>query len=154
MVHEYRLRSACRYMKGLIRQVRSQAASNNCYMGIVFDDAGGKPEISIYGDGNSNGIRRKDINDGIDKRVRGPFLLDAQFPGVRFGSPPGNGHSVLPGLRIGTSKILSFSPLGASTSGTIFFSNENGTVGAVILLGATGRVRTVRYYDGRWEPFS
>lgn len=153
-VREYRLRAACVYMRSLIRQVRAQAAANNCYMGIVFEDVDGQPELAIYLDGNSNGIRRADVRSGVDKKIRGPWLLSSVFPGVRYGAPPQGTSPPFPKLRIGRSRILSFSPIGTSTSGTLFLSNEHSTVAAVILYGGTGRVRTARYRGGRWEPLS
>jgi hypothetical protein len=121
-------------------------------MGIVFDEVGGEPELAIHMDGNGNGIRRADVRSGVDNRIRGPWRLSSVFPGVRYGSPPSGAPAPFPGLRIGRSRILSFSPIGTSTSGTLFFSNEHGLIHAVIVLGATGRVRTARYRNGRWEP--
>lgn len=153
-VQEYRLRGASLYMRGLLRQVRARAAANNCYMGIVFDEEEGQPTLSVHADGNHNGVRRSEIRSGVDKRIRGPWRLSEVFPGVRYGSPPHGAQPPFPGLRIGRSKIVSFSPIGQSTTGTLFLSNEHGSVHAVILLGATGRVRLARYRGGRWEPVS
>lgn len=151
IAQDYRLRGAAFYLRGLIRQVRAQAASQSRYVGIVFDDVDGTPCFSIHGDGNANGIRRADIEAGVDLRIRGPWRLSDQFPGVRYGSPPQGSEPALAGLRIGRSDILSFSPLGTSTSGTVFLSNEHGFVYGVIVLGATGRVRVRRFREGRWE---
>jgi Tfp pilus assembly protein FimT len=151
-VQGYRLRGASLYMRSLIRQVRSQAAAKNRYQGIVFDEVDGQMELSIHLDGNNNGIRRADIRSGTDQRIRGPWLLSSVFPGVRYGTPPVGAGPAFPGLRFGRSRILSFSPIGKSTSGTLFLSNEHGQIHAVVVLGATGRVRTARYRGGRWEP--
>ncbi len=153
-VQEYRLRGASLYMRGLLRQVRAQAAAKNSYMGIVFDEEEGQPELSIHIDGNHNGIRRSEILSGVDKRIRGPWRLSEVFPGVRYGSPPLGANPPFPELRIGRSKIVSFSPIGTSTSGTLFLSNGHGSVHAVIVLGATGRVRLARFRGGRWETLS
>lgn len=154
LVQEYRLRGASLYMRGLFRQVRSQAAAKNRYMGIVFMEVEGEPELALHIDGNGNGIRRTEIRSGIDARIRGPWRLSDLFPGVRYGSPPSGAGPLFPGLRIGRSKILSFSPIGQSTSGTLFLSNELGSIHAVVILGATGRVRVAKYREGRWEPLS
>ena len=151
-VQEYRLRGACLYMRSLIRQVRSQAAAKNRYEGIVFDEVDGQLELAIHLDGNSNGIRRADIRSGVDQRIRGPWLLSSVFPGIRYGAPPVGADPPFPSLRFGRSRILSFSPIGTSTSGTLFLSNEYGQIHAVVVFGATGRVRTARYRGGRWEP--
>jgi len=139
-------------MRSLLRQVRARAAAEARYVGVVFEEESGNPVFSIYGDGNHNGIRRRDISGGEDGRLREPYRLNETFPGVVYGSEPtGAGVPSLPGLRIGRSQILSFSPLGSSTSGTLFLSNQYGLVYAVIVYGATGRVRIARYRGGRWE---
>lgn len=151
LVEEYRLRGAAQYFRGLIRQVRTQAAAKSRYTGIVFGEVDGEPELSIHIDGNDNGIRRADIRSGVDPRIRGPFRLSDQFPGVRYGSPSFEGGPTFPPLRIGRGRILSFSPIGTSTSGTLFLSNEQGFLYAVIVLGTSARVRLARYREGRWE---
>jgi hypothetical protein len=153
LAREYHLRGAAHGLRGLIRQVRSLAAAQARYAGIVFDEVSGEPFMSVHVDGNGNGIRRAEVESGIDPRVRGPWLLTSEFPGVRYGAPPaGASDPGLPGLRIGASRILSFSPLGSSTSGSILLSNEYGLVYGVVVFGPTGRTRVGRYRLGRWEP--
>ncbi len=151
-LHEYRLKGAAIFLRGFLRQARSRAAAESRYVGVVFEQERGGPVFTVHGDGNANGIRRRDIRDGIDAKLREPYRLNETFPGVRYGSEPiGAGVPFLPGLRIGRSKILSFSPLGSSTTGTLFLSNQYGVVYAVVVYGATGRVRIARYRGGRWE---
>ncbi len=153
MVHESRLRGAAFYLRGLMRQVRANAAAKACYMGIVFDEVDGNPVFSIHADGNSNGIRRVDVDRGVDTMLREPYRLSDTFPGVRYGSlPAGAKDPFLRGLQIGRSQIVSFSPLGASTTGTLYLSNDYGLVYAVVLFGSTGRVRVARYRGGgKWQ---
>lgn len=152
LLHERRLRGAAHYVRGLLRQVRARAAAESRYVGIVFEETDGDPVFSIYADGNGNGIRRADIASGADEKLREPYRLSEIFPGVHYGSlPTGASEPFFPGLRIGRSKILSFSPLGSCTSGTLFLSNDYGLVYAVIVLGTTGRVRIARYRGGRWD---
>jgi hypothetical protein len=109
--------------------------------------------FTIHLDGNSNGIRRVDVLDGADPRLREPYRLSATFPGVRYGSlPAGANEPFLRGLQIGRSHIVSFSPLGSSTTGTLYLSNDYGLVYAVVIFGSTGRVRVARYRGGgKWE---
>jgi Tfp pilus assembly protein FimT len=153
MVHESRLRGAAFYLRGLMRQVRANAAAKACYMGVVFDEVDGSPVFSIHADGNSNGIRRVDVDRGVDPMLRQPYRLSDTFPGVRYGSlPAGATDPFLRGLQIGRSHIVSFSPLGASTTGTLYLSNDYGLVYAVVLFGSTGRVRVARYRGGgKWQ---
>ena len=152
LMHEYRLRGAIFHLRGLVREVRAMAAARSLYAGLVFDEVDGDPIFSVYLDGNGNGIRRSDVRSGTDPLVRGPLRLSAVFPGVRYGAPPAGAElPPLAGLRIGPSHILSFSPTGTSTSGTIFLSNQYRTVYGVIVLGSTGRTRVGRYRGERWE---
>jgi len=153
MVHESRLRGAAFYLRGLMRQVRANAAAKACYMGVVFDEVDGDPVFSIHADGNANGIRRADVDRGVDPMLRQPYRLSDTFPGVRYGSlPAGAKDPFLRGLQIGRSHIVSFSPLGASTTGTLYLSNDYGLVYAVVIFGSTGRVRVARYRGGgKWQ---
>jgi Tfp pilus assembly protein FimT len=151
-VHEARLRGAAFHVRGLFRQVRARAAAEARYVGIVFDEVEGDPVFSIYGDGNYNGIRRVDIDRGVEEKLREPYRLTETFPGVRYGSlPAGASEPFFPGLQFGKSHIVSFSPLGSSTSGTLYLSNQYGLVYAIVVLGSTGRVRVARYRDGHWQ---
>ena len=158
LAKEYRLRGAAYYFRGLIRQVRSEAAAKGRYTAIVFDEVEREPVLSLYIDGNSNGVRRADIRSGVDRRIRDYWRLSDYFSGVRYGSPPSTAGTAcareqpsFPPLRFGRGRILSFSPIGTSTSGTLFLSNEQGFIYAVIVLGTSGRVRLARYRAGRWE---
>jgi Tfp pilus assembly protein FimT len=151
-VRESRLRGAAFYLRGLFRETRARAAREARYVGVVFDEVDGDPVFSIYGDGNSNGIHRLDIDRGVEEQIREPYRLTLTFPGIRYGSlPDGAEAPSFPGLQIGRSKIVSFSPIGASTSGTLYLSNEYGTVYAVVILGSTGRVRVARFQGGKWQ---
>jgi hypothetical protein len=153
MVHEARLRGAAFHLRGLLRQVRTTAAAKARYMGVVFDEVEGDPVFSIHADGNGNGIRRMEVVSGTDPRVREPYRLSQTFPGVRYGSlPTGAKEPFLRGLQIGRSHIVSFSPLGSSTTGTLYLSNDYGLVYAVVIFGSTGRVRVARYRGfGKWQ---
>ena len=153
MVHESRLRGAAFYLRGLMRQVRARAAAQSCYMGVVFDEVDGDPVFSIHADGNANGIRRVDVDSGADPMFREPYRLSETFPGVRYGSlPAGAKVPFMRGLQIGRSHIVSFSPLGSSTTGTLYLSNDYGLVYAVVIFGSTGRVRVARYRGGgKWQ---
>jgi hypothetical protein len=55
-------------------------------------------------------------------------------------------------LRIGATPLLSLSPLGTATSGTLYIRGRDGTRMGVRILGATGRTRLLRYdpRSGAW----
>jgi hypothetical protein len=55
-------------------------------------------------------------------------------------------------VRLGASDLLSFSPFGTATSGTVYLRSRGGRQYAVRILGATGRVRVLEYSHetGKW----
>jgi hypothetical protein len=55
-------------------------------------------------------------------------------------------------IRIGSSKLLSFTPLGTATSGSIYVRGRDGSQFFIRVLGVTGRVRVQRYVPrtGAW----
>ena len=56
-------------------------------------------------------------------------------------------------VQFGASTICSFSPIGESTSGTIYLTDAGGLAYAVRVFGGSGKVRLLRYNAGRrrWE---
>ena len=48
-------------------------------------------------------------------------------------------------MRIGRSRILTFTPIGTATSGTLYLRGRGSIQFAVRVLGATGRTRVLRY---------
>jgi hypothetical protein len=132
------------------------AIRNNVYTAIRFERGEAGADFSVYTDGNRNGVRSRDIEEGIDARVAGPLPLEGHAPGVRLGilpdlpaPPPEEGR--LEGddpIRFGRGEILSFSPLGTSTPGTYYLVGD-GIQGAVRVT-ANARVRLLIWH-GRWE---
>ena len=91
-----------------------------------------------------------------------PRDLPSRFDGIDFGVlataipevPPQSG-AILPGddpIRFGSADIVTFTPWGTATGGTVFVSDGRDTVCAVVLYGKTGRLRTFRLdrAQGRW----
>ena len=76
--------------------------------------------------------------------------------GIRLGFPPGGPFPELPPgqglidelddpIRIGNSELLSFSPLGSSSGGKLFVTDQRSRLYAVVLYGNTGKIRVWRY---------
>jgi prepilin-type N-terminal cleavage/methylation domain-containing protein len=143
--------------KGEFRKARSMATRNNAYTAIRFEDKAAIPRYSVYLDGNLNGVRKDDIAKGIDRRVAGPFFLDAQAPGVRVGINPGTPAippdkgilDVADPIRFGPADMLSFSPLGTATPGTFYLAGE-ASQAAVRVTPGTARVRLMICRNGKW----
>lgn len=118
-------------------------------MALRFETVADGVAVAVYQDGNRNGVRSLDIARGIDARVEEPVLLAQRFPGVDIALAPGTPGS--DPIQIGGSNLLSFSPIGTASSGTIYIRSRDGTQWGVRVLGATGRTRVLRYDPRRRE---
>ena len=80
----------------------------------------------------------------------GPALLSDLFPRVEIGLAP---QAPAPeAVQLGGTTILSFTPSGTATSGSVYVRGKDGTQWAVRVLGVTGRVRVLRFEPatGEW----
>jgi hypothetical protein len=138
-----RTRAAARHLAARIALARMEAVKRGVYVALRFEGTGTRMSLSTIVDGNGNGVRTRDIERRIDRRIDSRIRLFEQFPGVRYES-----------VRIGSSTLLSISPFGTATSGTLYIRGRDGTRMGVRILGATGRTRLLRY-DPRartWVP--
>ena len=114
------------------------------------DDVG---RMAMYVDGDGDGVRQYDVDAGVDQPIADPGHVSDHFWQVAFEVPHSleepDGSSVIAAgsdaVRIGSSNFLSFNPHGTATSGTIYLAGRDGTQACVRVLGATGRVRVLRY---------
>ena len=142
--------------KGVFRLARSTATKTGVYTAIRFEQEGGRWQYSVYADGDNDGVQAVDIASGRDRRVAGPFPLDAGShdvavainPGVPA-PPPDSGILKGDPIRFGPSRMLSFSPLGGATPGTFYLAGV-GRQAAVRVNGGTGRVRVMVCRGRRW----
>lgn len=139
-----RAQAAARHLAAQMGVARSQAVLRGAAVALraVPDDRG--VTLSLIVDGNGNGVRTRDIDDGTDTILRTPFLFEEQFPGVRIGTP---GMDVRDAIRFGGGDLLSFSPSGTATSGSVLVLGRDGSRFAIRVLGVTARVRIERYDD-------
>ncbi|HEU4403019.1 MAG TPA: GspH/FimT family pseudopilin [Candidatus Polarisedimenticolia bacterium] len=158
-----RVATAGREMAGEMARLRAEAISGRRDVGLRLTWSSGRYEYAFYADGDGDGVRRDDIASGLDPLLAGPRDLPSRYEGIDFGLldaaipelPPGKG--VLPPggdpVRFGRSDIITFTPRGTSSSGTLYISDGTSTVVAVVLYGGTGRIRTWRFDRdrGRWE---
>jgi prepilin-type N-terminal cleavage/methylation domain-containing protein len=161
----YRRRTSCaaagNEMRSILRAVRSRAIARGTNAGVKFVHAGNNWTYTLYDDGNGNGIANTDITSKVDRRYFGPAVtmplyhtaVIAQLPkGLR--DPDGDPLSADdPALQFGRSTICSFSAMGSGTPGTIYISDGIDQLYAVRVVGASGRVRLLRYDSGKqkWE---
>jgi hypothetical protein len=148
-----RAAGAARYVSGRIMALRMDALRRSACVALRFEPFEDDYVFAPYLDGNGNGVRTADIRSGIDRRVGPVERLGEKFPGVRFVLSPGirdvDGASSTgeDGLRIGSARILTMSPDGTATSGTLYLRGSRGQF-AVRVLGITGRTRVLEYRPG------
>lgn len=151
--------AAARLAGGIARvRHRAIAAGRHAGMVITLDPRG--DHYTIHLDGGRRGIRRSEIAAGIDEAVEGPIPIGIEGGGVRLGIPtsppvprvpPARGF-LPPGgdpVRLGPSDILSYSPIGESSTGSLYLTDGRGGVRAVVVYGRSGRVRVWAWEPGR-----
>jgi type II secretory pathway pseudopilin PulG len=144
--------AAARYVAGRLQLARMEALKRSAHVAVAFSQVGSDIEFAVYADGNGNGIRSAEITSRIDPLLSPPERLDHQVPGARFGivagTPSIDSTGPLTGddpIRVGRSPLVSFSPLGGATPGTIYLRGPDQRQWAVRITGATGRVRVYEF---------
>jgi len=152
-IDDLRTASAARFLAARIAANRMDAISRSRAIGVRFQPATPDYQFAAFADGNGNGVRTAEITAGIDSPVGKSRQLSDDFPRVRFGlaigSPDVDGvrNTSADGVRIGTPRILTVSPDGTATSGTLYVQGRRAQY-AVRVLGATGRTRVLKYDAG------
>jgi type II secretory pathway pseudopilin PulG len=141
--------AAARFLAARMALVRAQAVGRTATMALVFERGARGIAFRVHQDGNRNGVRTADIESRIDRPVEDAVRLFELFPGVAIGITP-EAPTDDP-ISLGGTEILSFTPYGTSSSGTIYIRGRDGTQWAVRVLGATARTRVLRYVPERRE---
>jgi len=158
LLNEWGLLSSARLFKGEFLRARSVAAKTGVQTAIRFERCASGTCISVYRDGNRNGVLSSDIASGRDVRIAAPVPLDGRAPRVQVGILPGvpamppENELLDPAnpIRFGRSGMVSFSPLGTATPGT-FYLAARGTQAGVRVTGGTARVRVMVWRGGVWR---
>ena len=161
----YQRQTAVRIATAEIRSVfhlaRSRAIARHKNSGLQFTAASAEWRYALCDDGDGDGVRNDDLDKGIDRCVESPRPVVRESRFASIGLPPDaivdpDGDALKPTaspVQFGNSRICSFSPIGQSTSGTIYLTNRNGDVYAVRVLGTSAKIRVLRYNrtNGKWE---
>ena len=151
-VDRARTSAAARYVAARMAMARLEAVRRSAFVALRFAQDGTGYWVRTYVDNNANGVLSSEITGGIDTPISTAERLDYHFSGVTFGIQPAV-TSLDPGqpldtddpIQIGASPLLSFSPNGSSTSGTVFIRGRSAAQFAVRVLGATGRTRLFEF---------
>jgi hypothetical protein len=150
LLAEEALGTATREVAGILTAARARAVFQGAYVGVKWIANAGDLVLTVYQDGNGNGVTTADIKKGVDKLVAGPYWLGNRHPGISFSFVPGfNGldpsgapiGSLADPIRFGKSDICSFSPIGDASPGTVYLSNRGSRQAAVRVTPSTARIQ-------------
>lgn len=146
-----------------LRLARMTAVRSRTYVAVRFERRGGTVTWAMYGDGDGDGVRARDVRSGVDPELQAPLPLRRTGGSVDLGFPPGkpprdpSGRGRLGRLddpiRFNRSDMASFSPLGASTPGSLYFTDGKRQLAVVRVFGVTGKVKVMAYdpESEEWE---
>ncbi|PYT38270.1 MAG: hypothetical protein DMF52_00015 [Acidobacteria bacterium] len=155
-----RVAAAARELAQEMARLRSEAivSRRNAAMRLTWSQ--GRYVYAFFADGDGDGVRAEDIASGRDVLLGSPRDLTSRYEGVDFGlldvpipQVPPNPGTLPPSsdpVRFGRSDIITFTPHGTSSSGTLYVSDGTSAVAAVVLFGGTGRIRIWRFDRQRW----
>lgn len=155
---EARVSGAARYIAGRFGLTRTQAVHRHANVGLRFSGTAAGISMRPFLDTNGNGVRSADIASGVDTPVLSAERLADLFGGVRFGFI--EGATLIDGtpaavdddpVRFGMTRMVTFTPVGTATAGTVYIRGRGKSQYAVVVLGATGRTRIARFDARRQE---
>jgi hypothetical protein len=144
-------------VKGLVGQAACRAAMERIYIAVAFEEGEAGANARLYADGDGDGITREDIGRGMDRPLGAPvFLHEGRaylgLPSAVKTDPAGNPLNGQDPIRFGRGSILSFSPVGTSTPGSLYLRAVSGKEAwAFRVAGIDGRIRTYRWWKGKWS---
>ena len=134
--------AAARYLAARMAMARSYAVTRSAHVALRLIGEGSDVTFQMFFDDNHNGVRTVDIASNVDRPIGAPSRLSELFPGVVIGILGDVGTDP---VRIGPTNLMSFTPLGTATPGTIYVRGRDGLQLSVRVTGATGRTRILRY---------
>jgi hypothetical protein len=159
--HEHIVMGA-QYLSAHLQRARLESLKRSAAVAVRLEVLDGRTAVQLFVDGNGNGVLQKDIDRRLDPAITTADWLDDHARGVslRVNQPiadVGGGADLAPGddaLRIGNSSLVSFSPSGSATSGTLYVAARQGPQMAIRVYGATGRVRALMFDAParQWRP--
>jgi Tfp pilus assembly protein FimT len=155
-VRDNRIRASAREMVSALRAARHRAIAESGTRGLVFRPEGEDWSYTLHADGDGDGLRSSDVRRGVDAPLGPPRRLSDRHPTVRPGFlprerirrvPPARGflRDLEDPVRFGNSDLISFSPTGRASSGTLYLTDGQTGQWAIVLYGVTGRIRVYRY---------
>src|SRR5688500_10847418 len=142
--------AAARYLAGRMAVARARAVNRSANVAVRFAPDERGMAVGLFADGDGDGVRAADIAAAIDPPLEPAIHVSELFSGVAIALTDDSPAAAA--VEIGGSTLMSFSPAGTSSSGTIHVRSADGTQWAVRVLGATARIRVLRWVaeSGEW----
>lgn len=138
-----RLLAAAWIVTDTVAEARIRAVTDGRSRGVWFLQRDGADGWLVARDGDGDGVRRADLESGVDAVVRAFVAWERVAAGVKPGSGSvrtGPGGSRVPDDGIAVpGDLLSTSAAGTGSSGTVYLEGGGGLVAAVRWYGVTGR---------------
>lgn len=161
VLFETALSAACQEVAGVFNLARGRAVFHGHDVGVKWISVGGDVVLSVYEDGNGNGVATADIKAGVDRLVAGPYWMKGRYPGITFSfvpdysGPDPNGDPVAnlkDPIKFGKSDICTFSPVGHASPGTVYLSNGRHRQAMVRVSPSNARIQTFTWHgkNKRW----
>lgn len=154
------VRIAARHLASRMHFLRMEALKRNTSVALRFDPVE-LGLVTVHADGDGDGLRQADVDNGIDPVIGPEMRLVDLIAGVTteiardVPGPDGSGVMAAGSdpIRIGSSNFLTFGPTGGATSGTIYLAGRAGPQVCVRVFGATGRIRVLWFDEssGTWR---
>jgi type II secretory pathway pseudopilin PulG len=141
------------FLAGQLQRARLESLRRARAVAVRLELAGGRAGVQLFVDGDGDGVLQRDVDLGVDPPLTPLEFLDDRSRDVslRINQPvtdAGGSGELSPGddpLRIGATALLSFSPLGGATAGTLYVAARRGPQMAIRVFGGTGRVRILTF---------
>lgn len=151
-----------RYLAGQLLRARLESLKRARAVAIRLELVDGRTHVQLFADGNGNGVLQRDIDRTIDRPLAPAEWLDDQVRDISLRlnqevTEIAGVGTLGPGddpLRIGNTSLLTFTPMGSATSGTLYVAGSRGPQLAIRIFGATGRIRILTFdaQMRQWRP--
>ena len=156
-----RIRSAGQEAMIAFLLARQNALRSGRNTAVHFEPSPGGFRMTLYRDGNGNGVLNSEIKKGVDAPVR---TLLWERGDVRIGilqnirvPDPSDPSKALSNtsdpIRFNESDLCSFSPIGECTPGSLYLTDGKRRMAVVRVYNRTGRIRVLYFTSGgrKWE---
>jgi type II secretory pathway pseudopilin PulG len=141
------------FLAGQLQRARLESLKRGRAVAVRLEINSDRTSVQLFLDEDGDGVRQADVDNGIDRELTPMEYLDDRSRGISLRinqaiTDAGGSGEIQPGsdpLRIGNTALLAFSPLGSSTSGTLYVAGHRGPQMAIRVFGATGRIRLLTF---------